>query len=312
MNPKLRFLAEERGGWFTRADTALAGYSDSELRRRLVRGRWSRLCRDAYVEPGHWPDEPPWERTKRLHLLTARAVVHRVGDDVVISHQSATLLHGLPSWGLDFDRVQVTRTAGRVRSDRTMQTHRSSLAPADITEVLRLPCTSPARAVIETICASTYEVGVVLSDAALREGLVRKEQLPAMADRLQCWPGSPKARAAARFADGRSESVGESRLRVLMANHGLPEPELQVEISDQSGRFVGRVDILLLRWLIVEFDGDQKYAGDPANAVLAEKRRENRLRELGYSVIRIDWTDLDNPRATAVRLHRAATTIRAA
>lgn len=312
MNPKLEVLAEQRGGWFTRADTTLAGYSDSELRRRLTRGQWSRLCRDAYVAPGCWPDEPPWERTQRLHLLTARAVAHRMGDDVVISHQSATLLHGLPIWGLNFDRVQVTRTAGRVRSDRTMQTHRSSLTPGDVTHVLDLPCTSPARAVIETICASTYEVGVVLSDAALREGLVTKEQLTAMADRLQCWPGSPKARAATRFADGRSESVGESRLRVLIANHGLPEPELQVEIGDQSGRLVGRVDILLLRRLVVEFDGDQKYAADPASTVLAEKRRENRLRELGYSVIRIDWTDLDHPHATAARLHRAANTIRAA
>jgi very-short-patch-repair endonuclease len=309
MNPKLSFLAEQRGGWFTRADAMLAGYSQSELQRRLAGGRWARLCRDAYVEPGCWPaDELPWERTRRLHLMVAGAVVHRMGEDVVISHQSATLLHGLPGWGLNFDRVQVTRTAGRVRSDSAMQTHRSPLAPGDITRALGLPCTSPARSVVEAVCASSYEVGVVLSDAALHDGLVTKEQLTAMADRLQCWPGSPKARAAARFADGRVESVGESRLRVLMANEGLPDPELQVEIRDQSGRLVGRVDFLLARRLIVEFDGDQKYGTDPANAVLAEKRRENRLRELGYSLIRVDWKDLDHSRPTGIRLHQALAT----
>jgi very-short-patch-repair endonuclease len=311
MNPKLSFLAEKRGGWFTRGDAMVAGYSDSELRLRLAGGRWSRLCRDAYVEPGCWPDELPWERTRRLHLLVARAVAHRMGEDVVLSHQSATLLHGLPSWGLNFDRVQVTRTAGRVRSDRTMQTHRSPLAVGDVTQAMGLPCTSPARSVIEAACASSYEVGVVLSDAALHDGLVTKEQLTAMADRLQYWPGSPKARAAARFADSRVESVGESRLRVLMANEGFPDPELQVEVRDQSGRFVGRVDFLFAGRLIVEFDGDQKYSTGPANAVLAEKRRENRLRELGYSLIRVDWGDLDHRLATATRL-RAALATRAA
>ncbi|WP_433015693.1 type IV toxin-antitoxin system AbiEi family antitoxin domain-containing protein [Kribbella sp. CA-294648] len=303
MNKKLQRVAGERGGWFSRADALEAGYTASELRLRLRRGQWERLCRDVYFEPAAWPeDELPWARTERMHTLMARAAIRRMGAGVVISHQSATLLHGLPDWGLDHRRVQLTKTAGRSRSDRTVQIHRAVLAPDDVGELLGLPLTVPARAVVETTCTSSYEVGVVLSDAALRAGLVTSEQLIRMAKRLEHWPGSPAAQAAVAFASGTSESVGESRLRVLMANEGLPSPKSQVEIHDATGRLLGRVDFLLLGHLIVEFDGALKY--DNSKALVAEKRREDRLRELGYSFARVTWADLDRPHETGARLRR--------
>ncbi len=150
--------------------------------------------------------------------------------------------------------------------------------------------------------AAVYEVGVVLGDAALHERLVSPEALVATADRHSVWHGSPAARAAARFANGLSESVGESRLRVLMANHGLPEPELQVEIRDASGRLIARVDILLERVCVVEFDGAMKYGN--ADDLVAEKWREDDLRSRGYQVVRVSWSDLDHPLTTANRIRQ--------
>jgi very-short-patch-repair endonuclease len=97
-----------------------------------------------------------------------------------------------------------------------------------------------------------------------------------------------------------------------MANEGLPEPRLQVVIRDEHGRLVGRVDFLLSGQLIVEFDGAQKY-GEGAEAILAEKVREDRLRARGYRVVRTSWGDLDHPRATADRIrgHQNSTDRRA-
>ncbi|MEU4289404.1 type IV toxin-antitoxin system AbiEi family antitoxin domain-containing protein [Kribbella sp. NPDC026596] len=309
MNPKLSVFTAARRGWFTRADAVESGYSDSELRRRLRAGQWSRLSRDVYVEPATWPaDEPSWDRARRLHLLRTRAVVDRMGAGVVVSHQSAVLLHGLPTWGLDLTKVHLTKPLGRTRSDAVAEVHRSRFDPGEITVVDGLRVVTPARAITETACASSYEVGVVLGDAALHQRLVSVEALAAMADRHAYWSGSPAARAAARFADGLSESVGESRLRVLMANHGLPAPILQAEIRDEGGRLIGRVDFLLCGRLIVEFDGAVKYGEDAGGAVLAEKWREDRLRACGYRVIRISWADLDQPQVTADRIRRAAGT----
>ncbi|WP_166678322.1 type IV toxin-antitoxin system AbiEi family antitoxin domain-containing protein [Kribbella kalugense] len=302
MNPKLSVLAAARRGWFSRADALAAGYSDSELRRRLRAGQWSRLCRDVYVEPDTWPvGEQSWDRARRLHVLRTRAVVDRMGDGVVVSHQSAAVLHGLPSWGLDLSKVQVTKALGRARSDLVTDVHRSRFEPGEVTVVDGLRVVSPARAIAETTCTSSYEVGVVLGDAALHQRLVTPEALVTTADRHPFWPGSPAAREAARFANGLSESVGESRLRVLMANHGVPAPLLQAEIRDETGRLIGRVDFLVAGRLIVEFDGAQKYGG-VGDVVMAEKWREDRLRACGYRVIRVSWADLAEPDALADRI----------
>ena len=304
VNTKLKVIAAGRRGWFTRADALVAGYSDNELRRRLRSGQWLRMSRDAYVEHGAWPaDEPPWERAARLHLLTLRIASERLGD-VVASHQSAAVLHGLPIWGLDLSKVHFTRSAGRIRSDRTTVIHRSRFAPDELSEVDGLRVSSVERAIAESTCAASYEVGVVLADAALHDRLTTADRLVAIVDRHRRWAGSPAATGAARFAHGSSESVGESRLRILMSDHGLPVPRLQVEIRDDSGELIGRVDFLLGEELVVEFDGALKY-GANADSILAEKRREDRLRSRGYRVARVSWADLDHPAATAARLHRA-------
>lgn len=302
VNPKLEVLAGARGGWFSRADAAEAGYSAGEVRLRVRQGRWLRLSRDVYVDPAGWPaSETPWDRARRLHVLATRAVIARMGPDAVVSHQSAAVLHGLPTWGLDLRRVHVTRPAKRTRSDDRVLVHRSPIDAEEITEVDGVRITTPARAVAESACTSSYEVGVVLADAALHRQLVTPTELIAATDRHKHWPGVPLGRTAALFANGLSESVGESRLRVLMANEGLPAPRLQVEIRDQHGRLIGRVDFLLFGELIVEFDGAQKY-GDNAQTVVAEKWREDRLRAQGYQMERVSWGDLDHPHTTADRI----------
>jgi len=311
VNKKLSRMAAERGGWFKWGDALAAGYSISQIRLRVRRKEWLRLCRDMYVGADLQVEgEPPWELTKRVHLMKTDAVLQRMEGDAVLSHQSATLLHGLPIWGLDYEQVHVTRSTGRARSERSVQVHRSALEPEDVCELRGLRLTTAARAFAETTCTTSYEVGVVLADAALRAGLVTRDQLIETAHRLRFRPGSPAARAAAEFADGRSESVGESRLRVLMADKGLPEPELQVEIRDAAGRLLGRVDFLLAKWLIVEFDGALKY--ESPKDVVAEKWREDRIREQGYAFIRVGWPDLDLPVATGRRLHQALTILRKA
>jgi hypothetical protein len=106
----LEVITARRNGWFTRADAVAAGYSDSELRHRVRSGQWLRLSLNSYVEPDQWPaDEPAWERAARLHLLHLRSTIDRLSD-VVVSHQSATMLHGLPFWGLD-----LAKSTSRVR-----------------------------------------------------------------------------------------------------------------------------------------------------------------------------------------------------
>ena len=55
-----------------------------------------------------------------------------------------------------------------------------------------------------------------------------------------------------------------------------------------------------------EADGARKYDGRAPDALLAEKRRQERLEELGFIVVRWGWDDaVRRPEATADRIRRA-------
>src|SRR5262245_31039881 len=102
VNSRLSTVAAARGGWFNRSDALACGYTPGEIRQRLDAGRWRRLCRDGYVDAEAEPvDERPWDPTARLHRLTVAAMLHRMGGSAVASHQSAVVLHDLPTWGFD-------------------------------------------------------------------------------------------------------------------------------------------------------------------------------------------------------------------
>ena len=67
--------------------------------------------------------------------------------------------------------------------------------------------------------------------------------------------------------------------------------------------FIARTDFFWPEYGVVgEFDGDAKYLDDELldgrstrETILAEKKREDRLRALGYAVVRWDWNAVKNP-----------------
>jgi hypothetical protein len=170
----------------------------------------------------------------------------------------------------------------------------------------RTPSVTPALAILGTAMACGIEAGVVATDAALAAGKTTLDDLYAWLGRLSRHPDVTQAREVVRLADGRSESVGESRTRLLLRALGF-EPTPQVEIRDRDGRLVGRVDFLLERQqVIVEFDGLMKYGGaNGREALAAEKSREDRLRALGYEFVRLTWADLSRPSTVDRLMHQA-------
>lgn len=309
MNLKLELVAAERGGWFSRRDALVAGYSDADLRRHVAAGQWIRLTRGAYAVRGATVEAmPPWEQAAWLHVLSARAVYHRLGGRAVVSHQSALLLYGVRVRELDLRRVHVTRFRGAGRSGGAVCQHAARPAVDAVCELDGVRTTPAARAVIETVQGTSHRVAVSVVDQAMRLRIATRQQLT---DTLALFAGRTGVRRAARavqFGDGRAESVGESWLRVVLAELGLPAPLPQAEIRDEQGAFVARVDFLFAEYgVIVEFDGAVKYGEGGTSALLAEKAREDRLRDLGYQVVRVTWADLEDPAALLRRIRRAIT-----
>jgi predicted transcriptional regulator of viral defense system len=307
VNSKLRLVAERQGGVFSRRQAVASGYTPKQIRSRLGDGRWIRIRHGQYAEPLDTTALEPWARARQDHLRMVHAVVNsRRAAPVAISHQSALALHGLPLWGLDLSCVHITRrddtTSGKVAG---VHHHAGGLVDADLARIGALITTTVARAVFETACTTSFEAAVVSFDAALRDHSISADDVQRLLDATAYWPGSATARAALNFADRRSESVGESRLRVLFADNGLPAPDLQVEFYDARG-FIARVDFFFAEFnTVVEFDGRLKYAGATGEVLVQEKIREDRLRARGLEVVRADWTDLVRPDRLLTDIHGA-------
>lgn len=306
VNPELKEIAAGQGGVVSTRQACVAGYTQEQIRERLADGRWERVRYGQYAERQELVGLAPWERQLARHRLLVHAAMNSMKPgSAVVSHHSALVQYGVPVWRADLSEVQLTRTTGRSGVKAGVRHHRGLLGRADVMQVDGLATTSLARAVVEAAARTSFEAAVVSLDAALRHPAMNADDLRRLVDVTECWPGGPTIRSALAFATPLSESAGESRLRVLMHNQGLPEPELQVVFDDGDG-FVARVDFHFAdHGAVVEFDGLAKYADGSRDTLIQEKLREDRLRALGLELVRVTWPELDPPHRLAARIRGA-------
>lgn len=96
--------------------------------------------------------------------------------------------------------------------------------------------------------------------------------------------------------DGRAESAGETRTRLLLYSFGIHGFRPQNELPTRSGLF--RADFADPGYgVIIEFDGKVKYSDyrPTVQVLLAERPRENALAEAGWIFLRVHWNQLDAP-----------------
>jgi hypothetical protein len=235
--------------------------------------------------------------------------------DSVIAVQSAAAVRRLPTVSALPREVHLISQRGRSGTRDGVSIHRLSLDPADVTLLpnrpggdpahRRLLVTSPLRTWVDIARTSTLADALSVGDRALRDGLLRADELSEAAD-LVHGRGSQRVRAAAGLVHAGRETPLESWSAACFHEWELPQPQVQVVVvvEDHSGRFVGRVDFLWEEFGVIgEADGALKYDDRAAN--YAEKRREDWLRELGLRVIRWGWADLRHPDRLRQRLEAA-------
>lgn len=281
-----------------RAMAIAEGIDDYRLRRMCVNDQLSRVRPGAFIEPTALEGLFPEDRHRIELVATARALRR----PAVISHASAAVMHGLPIWNMDLRLAHFTRAgaAGGYATTRTRM-HMAPLSEDEIVEVDGHAVTSVARTVVDLARSEPFEQAVVGGDGALNLGLVTAEELDEARLKLRHHHGFRAAGKAIAFMDHRSESVGESRSRVIMHRLGLPKPDLQRVIRRGYVK-LARVDFHLPEQGVVgEFDGRGKYergrrAGESqGNVVAREKQRENAIRGTGAEVVRWEWRDLGQP-----------------
>jgi hypothetical protein len=296
-------------GSILRREALDLGLSSKEVEHLVRTGVWTRIRRGAYAPSEVWRAASAEAR----HLVLARAVLRALDEPAVLSHVSAAVAHGLPVWGADLSRVHVVRPAARqgARTEGGVVHHAAALPAEHVTQVGGVPATIAARTVIDHARSTPFEPAVTTADAALHLGLATQADLREVLFWMHDWPQVRGAGRVVAFADGRPETVGESRGRVFFHRHGFPEPEMQVEIRDAHGVLLARADFLFrAQRTIGEFDGRVKYrvgtsSLPPEEVVWLEKQREDGVRALGWQVVRWVWDDYDTPVILARRFTRA-------
>lgn len=160
------------------------------------------------------------------------------------------------------------------------------LLPRDITTVQGILTTTPLRTALDLGRLRHRDQALSGLDQLLRLGVFSLDELLAEIERFRRMRGVRQLRVLAPLADGRSESPGESALRLRCHDAGLARPQLQQDIVDARGRFLGRVDLLIeeLR-LILEYNGE--YWHDEQDVPRDEARRGAMERE--HYTVRVFW-----------------------
>lgn len=286
----LEELLTDQSGVVTRKQALKAGLSERQLRgsgRGLGRLRQG-VYADAVLLQGSAPERVALE-------VAAERLVTKV--DLVAVAATAALLHDLPLLGAPPDRLQLAE-----RKEERPRHHGASttMTGDEVVEVHGVPVSSLPRTAVDVARRRGFAAGVVTADAVLRRDVTRA-QLELVVQGRERWPGARHARRAVDFANALSESPLESLGRVRYDEHGLPAPALQVVLGDCHGP-IGRVDqYWAAHRTVAEADGALKYM--TAADLFAEKRREDRLREAGFEVVRYTWDEmLRTPEVVVVRI----------
>ena len=164
------------------------------------------------------------------------------------------------------------------------------LPPGHVTARRGVPVTSAARTVADIARTTSFLQGVVVADSALYRGKTTRVELAGVIDACGHWPGIEKARRVVGFSTELAESPFESIARVTFDERGLPPPELQVWVGDDSHP-IARVDFLWSQHrTIAEADGALKYV-DPDRA-RQQLYRDAELRGAGFEVVHFSWREL--------------------
>ncbi|WP_406831900.1 hypothetical protein ABEG17_03505 [Pedococcus sp. KACC 23699] len=197
------------------------------------------------------------DRGFRAHV---RAFALALPDDVAFSHVTAARLHGLPTpraWNHG-EPLEVMRLSDRPRIERDgVQSHRG-LERRWLAEVDGLTVTASIETWADLSTSLRVDDLVAVGDALVQppHGIPLKDLRRTASDRVG--RGAVALREAAALVRVGSASAWESKARVRFAQWGLPEPELNVDLHDDWGRWLARPDFVWRdRRVVGEYDGDQ-------------------------------------------------------
>nr|WP_162241231.1 hypothetical protein [Leifsonia sp. Leaf325] len=198
--------------------------------------------------------------------------------------------------------VGVPTPARAIRRAR-VRGRRLTVDETDIVVTQGVRMTSPARTWCDLAAELSLPELVTAGDFLIRRRhvVVTRSQLEAAVAAYPSGRGRALLRRALELLDEGSESPKESELRVILILGGLPTPEVNVEIFDEYGKFVARVDLLIREYgEVLEYHGDHHRTD--RKQWRRDRTREAELEAVGLHVTEVTDDDLTPPDAMLERL----------
>jgi very-short-patch-repair endonuclease len=273
---------------FTLAEARAAGVTPNALRGDA----WRRIGPELYCWK-HWGED------KWALLSSWRRVLPQ---SAAFSGRTAAAIHGL-----DFDPANpveiMLAKESSVRTSFGLAVRHCDVPVDDLVTVRGLRTTSLPRTLRDLCVQWPAGEALVAFDMALKLGLADVVGLWRYAQDSVGRPGAARMRHLAQFAEP-AESPMETRLRWLLIEAGVPRPEVQTDLHDRQGQFVGRADLYFPHArLVLEFDG-----GNHRERLVSDDRRQNEIINAGFAVLRFTSADLRTRSDVVIAQVRSALT----
>lgn len=282
-------IAARRFGIITRPQAITCGLTDKQIGARLRSGRWQLVHRGVYRIAG----------APETFEQVAYAAAAAAGADARVCGLSALALLGV---GAPPARPALTVPPTANGRHGLATVRRSPLPRSDQAAVGPIPCTTPARALLEAARDVTDDALEALVDEVITRGLATPASILGAvrrAARGNGRAGSVRLRAALTpwLEDITPGSAAEVRLLRRIADWGLPSPRRQHRVVIGPDR-VALLDLAWPEHLVgLEYDGE---AFHTPRTLAADVGREEALRRVGWWIGRADRHDLQ-PSSTRLR-----------
>jgi very-short-patch-repair endonuclease len=214
--------------------------------------------------------EAAWLWSNRRGIIAGAAAAALLGTRWVDNAVDIDLLHSSP------------------KPPAGVRVHRGRFFEAETLVLSGMSVTTPARTGFDL--ARLGRIADV--DALLKATAITVGDISAVAARHRAAPGLRRLEHTLALVDPGSESPKETWLRLLLQRSGLPPVQTQIEVRDEFGNFVARLD---MGWpelkLAIEYDGDQHRT--ERKQYVRDMRRLEELNRMGWVVIRVIKEDSD-------------------
>jgi hypothetical protein len=192
------------------------------------------------------------------------------------------------------DEVHVCVPADAPRKQRATDpdvvVHQLVLRPGDITQAGGVAVTTPVRTVADVILRAYRFEGVCVLDSALNQKLITADDWATLPALLCGRRGAVHARPYLAEAHGRARSPLETRVRLRCVDGGVAPDEVGYTVRDEYGGILAEADLAWLQArVIAEADGAGPHRSP--DALFEDRRRQNRLADAGWLVLRFTWAD---------------------